>query len=60
MTTTHKDMSVLDRFSGTSIKRTLVIKGTPKPITKEEVMEKIPDAVHIILPKRGSPPEYAG
>ena len=53
-------LSVFDRFAGTSIKRTLVIKGTPKPITKEELLEKIPDAVHVILPKRGTPPEYPG
>jgi len=56
----YKELKFGPADEGTSIKRTLVIKGTPKPITKEELLEKIPDAVHVILPKRGTPPEYPG
>lgn len=56
----YKELKFGPADEGTSIKRTLVIKGTPIPITKEELLEKIPDAVHIILPKRGTPPEYPG
>lgn len=60
MVTPHSSFYVGDLLAGSATQRTVVLKGLPTDVTMEQLEEKLPDAVQIIMPQRGTPATFPG